>query len=253
MRRPPNTVRIYVLSRPVFSELGTGLKSCSSGLTPAEEGTFGPHLSLFDAIGRVHPQVLGKTLPLNGAGVRGSALADLDLSLELLRGFALLARTAGLIGQLAEELRNPVANEISYPWTTTGHLPLETGRSAGPGKPARTGQRHAWLPGFRADDGSARILNCASRWLSSMSTLSGSVTSPCPIRTSAGDREGRTTQQKTLHIGLDASRGSRGTRTLPRRAPATDKPALPCFFSNPINRANFPFTPAGSETRITAT
>ncbi len=78
----------------------------------AEEGLVGPHLSLFAAIGRTHPQVLGKTLPLNGAGVCGAALADLDLPLELLRGFALLARTAGLIGQLAEELRHPVANEI---------------------------------------------------------------------------------------------------------------------------------------------
>ena len=77
-----------------------------------EEGQFGPHLTLFEAIGRVHPEVLGKTLPLNGAGVCGAALADLDLPLELLRGFALLARTAGLIGQLAEELRHPVANDV---------------------------------------------------------------------------------------------------------------------------------------------
>jgi citrate synthase len=77
-----------------------------------EEGLFGPHLALFAAIGRVHPKVLGRTLPLNGAGVCGAALADLGLPLELLRGFALLARTAGLIGQLAEELRHPVANEI---------------------------------------------------------------------------------------------------------------------------------------------
>ncbi|MEV8308265.1 citryl-CoA lyase [Streptomyces flavidovirens] len=77
-----------------------------------EEGLFGPHLSLFAAIGRVHPQVLGKKLPLNGAGVCGAALADLGLPLPLLRGFALLARTAGLVGQLAEELRNPVANDI---------------------------------------------------------------------------------------------------------------------------------------------
>jgi citrate synthase len=77
-----------------------------------EEGLHGPHLSLFAAIGRVHPEVLGKTLPLNGAGVCGAALADLGLPLELLRGFALLARTAGLIGQLAEELRTPVANDI---------------------------------------------------------------------------------------------------------------------------------------------
>jgi citrate synthase len=78
----------------------------------AEEGLFGPHLSLFAAVGRVHPQVLGRTLPLNGAGTCGAALADLGLPLELLRGFALLARTAGLIGQLAEELRHPVAGEI---------------------------------------------------------------------------------------------------------------------------------------------
>lgn len=77
-----------------------------------EEGLVGPHLSLFAAIGRVHPQVLGKTLPLNGAGTCGAVLADLGLPQELLRGFALLARTAGLIGQLAEELRNPVANDI---------------------------------------------------------------------------------------------------------------------------------------------
>jgi citrate synthase len=77
-----------------------------------EEGLVGPHLRLFAAIGRVHPEVLGKRLPLNGAGVCGAALADLGLPLELLRGFALLARTAGLIGQLAEELRHPVANDV---------------------------------------------------------------------------------------------------------------------------------------------
>ncbi|MGY1771297.1 citryl-CoA lyase [Blastococcus sp. SYSU D00813] len=78
----------------------------------AEEGLTGPHLALFASIGRVHPEVLGRTLPLNGAGVCGAALADLGLPLELLRGFALLARTAGLIGQLAEELRHPVANDV---------------------------------------------------------------------------------------------------------------------------------------------
>lgn len=77
-----------------------------------EEGLLGPHLELFRAIGRTHAEVLGRTLPLNGAGVCGAALADLGLPLELLRGFALLARTAGLIGQLAEELRHPVANQV---------------------------------------------------------------------------------------------------------------------------------------------
>jgi citrate synthase len=77
-----------------------------------EEGRYGPHLALFEAIGRVAPEVLGRSLPLNGAGVCGAALADLGLPVQLLRGFALLARAAGLLGHLAEELRRPIANDI---------------------------------------------------------------------------------------------------------------------------------------------
>jgi citrate synthase len=77
-----------------------------------EEGRFGPHLRLFEAVGRVHPRVLGRTLPLNGAGVCGAALADLGFDTEILRGFALLARTAGLLGHLAEEIRRPAGPEI---------------------------------------------------------------------------------------------------------------------------------------------
>ena len=76
------------------------------------EGLRGPHLRLFEAIGRVHPQVLGRTLPLNGAGTCGAALADLGLPPDLLRGFALLARTAGLLGHLAEERRRPIGMDV---------------------------------------------------------------------------------------------------------------------------------------------
>jgi citrate synthase len=73
-----------------------------------EEGLRGPHLRLFEAIGRTHEEILGRRLPLNGAGVCGAALADLGLPVELLRGFALLARAAGLLGQIAEEARRPI-------------------------------------------------------------------------------------------------------------------------------------------------
>jgi citrate synthase len=77
-----------------------------------EEGLRGPHLRLFEAVGRTHPAVLGRTLPLNGAGVCGAALADLGLPVELLRGFALLARAAGLLGQIAEERRTPIGMDV---------------------------------------------------------------------------------------------------------------------------------------------
>ena len=77
-----------------------------------EEGVLGPHLRLFAAIGRVHPEQVGRTLPLNGAGVCGAALCDLGFAPEILRGFALLARSAGLLGHIAEEMRRPIGQTI---------------------------------------------------------------------------------------------------------------------------------------------
>lgn len=77
-----------------------------------EEGLRGPHLRLFEAIGRVHPLVLGRTLPLNGAGTCGATLADLGLPIDMLRGFSLLARTAGLLGHLAEERTTMLARQV---------------------------------------------------------------------------------------------------------------------------------------------
>lgn len=78
----------------------------------AEEGVTGPHLKLFEAVGRVHPEILGRTLPINAAGVCGAILVDLGFAPEILRGFALLARTAGLLGHLAEEMRSPSGMQI---------------------------------------------------------------------------------------------------------------------------------------------
>jgi citrate synthase len=111
-------VREARASRKLIPGLGHPVHKVTDPRTPVllaiaeEEGLRGPHLRLFEAIGRVHPQVLGRTLPLNGAGTCGAALADLDLPPALLRGFALLARTAGLLGHLAEEQRRPIGMDI---------------------------------------------------------------------------------------------------------------------------------------------
>jgi citrate synthase len=77
-----------------------------------EENLLGPHLLLLDAVGRVHPEILGRTLPINGAGACGAVLCDLGFPVDILRGFALLARAAGLLGHLAEEMRRPVGSDI---------------------------------------------------------------------------------------------------------------------------------------------
>jgi citrate synthase len=76
------------------------------------EGAFGDNLELFAAIGRVHPPILGRTLPLNGAGACGAVLADLGLPVAVMRGVALLARCAGLLGHLAEEQVEPIGMDV---------------------------------------------------------------------------------------------------------------------------------------------
>lgn len=79
-----------------------------------DEGVRGPHLRLFEAIGRVAPDELGRALPLNGAGACGAVLCDIGFPVETLRGFALLARTAGLLGHIAEERRRPIGLDVYH-------------------------------------------------------------------------------------------------------------------------------------------
>jgi citrate synthase len=105
-------------ARGLVPGLGHHLHKAGDPRTPViigiarEEGQYGAHLALFEAVGRVASEVLGRPLPLNGAGACGAALADLGIPLGLLRGVVLLARCAGLLGHLAEEMRRPVAGEI---------------------------------------------------------------------------------------------------------------------------------------------
>jgi citrate synthase len=73
-----------------------------------ETGLTGRYLQGLRTMAAAHTQQTGRDLPINGAGVAGAALADLGFPIPLLRGFALLARTAGLLGHLAEEMEHPL-------------------------------------------------------------------------------------------------------------------------------------------------
>jgi citrate synthase len=74
----------------------------------AEEGLLGPHLRLLRAVAAVHEDRTGRHLPINGAGAAGAALVDAGVPAGSARGFVLIARTAGLVGHLAEEMEHPV-------------------------------------------------------------------------------------------------------------------------------------------------
>jgi citrate synthase len=73
-----------------------------------ESGVAGTYLRRLREVAAAHAELTGRELPVNGAGVAGAALADLGFPIPLLRGFALLARTAGLLGHLAEEMQSPI-------------------------------------------------------------------------------------------------------------------------------------------------
>lgn len=77
-----------------------------------EVGLLGPNLRLLRFVAAAQQEATGKALPVNGAGAAGAVLADLGFSPSLARGFALLARTAGLVGHLAEEAEHPIGMRL---------------------------------------------------------------------------------------------------------------------------------------------
>ena len=80
----PRTARIYAIA--------------------ADQGLEGPCLRTLRLVADAHRDSTGKALPINGAGVAGAALADLGFPARIVRGLALLARTAGLVAHLEEEM-----------------------------------------------------------------------------------------------------------------------------------------------------
>lgn len=78
----------------------------------AEEGLLGPHLRLLAVVAEVHAERGRSLLPINGAGAAGAALADIGVPPGSVRGFALIARTPGLVAHLAEEAEAPLGRKL---------------------------------------------------------------------------------------------------------------------------------------------
>jgi citrate synthase len=57
---------------------------------------------------------LGKPgqLPVNATGALGALASELSIPWQLCRGLAVIGRAVGLVGHIAEEIRNPLAREI---------------------------------------------------------------------------------------------------------------------------------------------
>jgi citrate synthase len=79
-----------------------------------EEHLLGPHLRLLELVAEAHETQSGRQLPINGAGAGGAALVDVGIPPGSVRGFVLIARTAGLVAQLAEEAEHPIGGRLAH-------------------------------------------------------------------------------------------------------------------------------------------
>jgi citrate synthase len=77
-----------------------------------QAGLLGPQLRLLRLVADVHEVESGRHLPINGAGAGGATLVDCGIPPSSVRGFVLIARTAGLVGHLAEEVDDPIGMRL---------------------------------------------------------------------------------------------------------------------------------------------
>jgi len=70
--------------------------------------------AIAEAVERVIPQVLGKELKLNVSAAIPAVLLDVGFPVSALKGVPILARTAGLIAHLNEELSQSIGFALSY-------------------------------------------------------------------------------------------------------------------------------------------
>jgi citrate synthase len=79
----------------------------------AERNGFrGRHVALLEAISREAERRLQRSLPINATGAIGAVLCELGFPWRICRGIAVISRAVGLVGHIAEEMRNPIALEI---------------------------------------------------------------------------------------------------------------------------------------------
>lgn len=76
------------------------------------------YVRIAEAIEAVIPDVVGKSLMLNVSAAIPAVLLGVGFPLEALKGVPILARTAGLIGHLTEELSRSIGFALSYQATS---------------------------------------------------------------------------------------------------------------------------------------
>lgn len=103
--------------RPIFG-IGHNLHKPIDPRTPVlfaiadQQGYRGRYVALIEAVAAAAEARTGKSMPVNATGALGALCCELGLDWRLCRGLAVIGRSVGLVGHIAEELRNPIAKQI---------------------------------------------------------------------------------------------------------------------------------------------
>jgi citrate synthase len=78
-----------------------------------ERNVAAAHTAALEQLSRALDAALGRHLTINATGAFAAVLLDVGAPVGILRGFAVVARSAGLVGHLLEEQQEPVANAMT--------------------------------------------------------------------------------------------------------------------------------------------
>ncbi len=77
-----------------------------------QEGFRGAHVGALEALQEIGSRESGKQLIMNAAGAIGAILSDMGYPPSKVRGFALVARSAGVVAHVVDEQANPIARDV---------------------------------------------------------------------------------------------------------------------------------------------
>lgn len=87
-------------------------------LARAEPELAGRHIRALEALSRAVDQVSGRPITLNATGAVAALLGEIGVPTNVMRGFAVISRAAGLVAHIVEEQQSPSGRFI---WDTVEH------------------------------------------------------------------------------------------------------------------------------------
>lgn len=76
------------------------------------QGVAGKHISAIQSLSSAIDKTYGKHITINATGAIAAALGDCGVPAEIMRGFAIITRAAGLVGHIHEEQQKPAMRAI---------------------------------------------------------------------------------------------------------------------------------------------